>query len=119
MKVLFLTIGGFSGINDHGIYPDLLREFVKHGHEVYVVCSEEKRSGRRTWLATEEVRRTDNADDISVSRESGSRGATHQIPPAHILHVRIGNITKTNLIEKGISTVMIGRQYEAAIDKYF
>ena len=119
MKVLFLTIGGFSGINDHGIYPDLLREFARHGHEVYVVCSEEKRSGRRTWLASEEIDSADNSVCGSGGRDDGDQETTHQIPPAHILHVRIGNITKTNLIEKGISTVMIGRQYEAAIDKYF
>ena len=119
MKVLFLTIGGFSGINDHGIYPDLLREFARHGHEVYVVCSEEKRSGRQTWLASEEVDPADNSGRRSFGRDDGEQKPSHRIPPAHILHVRIGNITKTNLIEKGISTVMIGRQYEAAIDRYF
>ncbi|MBR0118817.1 MAG: glycosyltransferase family 4 protein [Eubacterium sp.] len=119
MKVLFLTIGGFSGINDHGIYPDLLREFARHGHEVYVVCSEEKRSGKKTWLASEEVDPADNSGRRSFGRDDGEQQPSHLIPPAHILHVRIGNITKTNLIEKGISTVMIGRQYESAIDKYF
>ncbi len=115
MKVLFLTIGGFSGINDHGIYTDLLREFARHGHEVYVVCSEEKRSGKKTWLATEEVSHAENTGVADRSIGIVSK----EIPPAKVLHVRIGNITKTSIIEKGISTVAIGRQYKAAIKRHF
>ena len=38
---------------------------------------------------------------------------------AKILKVHIGNITKTNIIEKGISTVLIEHQYKSAISKYF
>jgi glycosyltransferase involved in cell wall biosynthesis len=36
-----------------------------------------------------------------------------------ILRVKTGNIQKTNLIEKGISTVMLEPQFVAAIKKYF
>ena len=126
MKILFLTIGGFSGINDHSIYTDLLREFARHGHEVYVVCSEEKRTGKDTWLATEEVLQIDDSGAVgrttgrgSVSQDAGSVEVARKIPAAKILHVRIGNITKTNIIEKGVSTVMIGRHYMAAIKHHF
>lgn len=93
MKVLFLTIGSFPGINDHGIYPDLLREFMRHGHEVYVVRASEKRTGMST-----------------VRVEEGG---------AHILRVRTGNITQTNLVEKGISTILIKRQYLSALKKHY
>ena len=35
-----------------------------------------------------------------------------------MLKVKIGNITKTTLVEKGISTVLLERQYKSAIKKY-
>lgn len=93
MRVLFLSIGDIPSLKHREIYPDLLREFVKHGHEVYVVCSRERRSGLPTVLI----------DD------SGAK----------LLKVHIGNITKTNMIEKGISTLLVGKQYKDAIKKYF
>ena len=93
MKVLFLSIGGFESINSHDQYPDLLREFIKNNHEVYVVCSTEKRFNQNTKLV-----------------EEGN---------SHVLHVRIGNITKSNFLEKGISTIMISYLYKIAIKKYF
>ena len=92
MNVLFLTIGSFHSINEHSIYPDLLREFKKDGHNVYVVCSSERRLGENT----------------SYIDDDG----------AHLLRVKIGNITKTNLIEKGISTIRIEGQYKSAIKRY-
>lgn len=93
MKVLFLTIGSFSSIEEHGIYSDLMREFLRNGHEMYVVCANEKRTGLPT-----------------IYVEEGG---------AHILKVRIGNITQTNLIEKGISTVLVKSQYLLALKKYY
>lgn len=74
MNILFLTIGMFDSINQHSIYTDLLRKLAVGGHQVYAVCSREKRTGLPTELFHE-----------------GN---------AHILKVRIGNITKTNLIER-------------------
>ena len=93
MKVLFLSIGDIPSIKHREIYPDLLREFIRNGHEVYVVCSREKRTGLTTQLIEEDG--------------------------AKLLKVHIGNITKTNMIEKGISTLLVGRQYEKAIREYF
>ena len=93
MKVLFLSIGDIPSIKHREIYPDLLREFIRNGHEVYVVCSREKRTGLTTELIEEDG--------------------------AKLLKVHIGNITKTNMIEKGISTLLVGRQYEKAIREYF
>lgn len=93
MNVLFLTIGDFCDISKHGIYTDLLRFFAKSGHNVYVVCATEKRNGKATELKEQQG--------------------------VHILSVKTGNITKTNFIEKGISTLLISRQYNKAISKYY
>lgn len=48
MNILFLTLLDFNTIYEPGIYTDLLREFVKHGDEVYVVSPVEKRKGVET-----------------------------------------------------------------------
>lgn len=93
MNILFLTTGRMDNIEQHAIYPDLLRCFRDNGHAVYTVSSYEKRSGKETELIED-------------------RGA-------HMLHVKIGNLTKTNLFEKGISTILIEQQYKKAIIKYF
>lgn len=93
MNILFLTIGSFNSIKDHEMYPDLLREFIKRDHKIYVVASRERRSNLPTELVSE--------------------------GKAKLLKVRIGNITKTNIIEKGISTVIIASQYKDAVIKYF
>lgn len=92
MNVLFLTTGTFHSINEHSGYPDLLREFKKNGHEVYIVSTNERRLGKETEYVDEDG--------------------------AHLLRVKIGNLTKTNLIEKGISTLLIESQFKAAIKKY-
>lgn len=93
MNVLFLTTGRIDSIEQHSIYPDLLRYFRNKGHHVYTVGSYERREGKETNLIE-------------------NHGA-------HMLYVKIGNLTQTNLIEKGISTVRIERQYLSAIKKYF
>lgn len=93
MKVIFLSIGGFESIEAHDQYPDLLREFISDGHEVYVVCSNEKRTGLPTKLINDH--------------------------DAKILRVQIGNITQSSQIEKGLATIRVGSQYKKAINKYF
>ena len=37
VNVLFMSLGRYRSINDREIYTDLLREFIKHGHFVYIV----------------------------------------------------------------------------------
>jgi len=93
MNVLFLTLLGFNSLQERTIYTDLLREFCKNGHQVYVISPSEKREGTETHLIHEEN--------------------------ATILRLQIGNTQKTNIIEKGISTVMIEPQFKAAIKKHF
>lgn len=92
MNILFLSIGMLNHIDDKGIYTDLLREFRNRGHNVYVVCTRE----RRLNLPTEFV------------NEKG----------VNFLRVKIGNITKTNVIEKGISTIRIESLFLKQLKKY-
>lgn len=91
MNIIFLTLIDFNSYSEHNIYCDLLREFMKHGHEVYCISPVEKRKG------------------ISTHFEENGR----------LLKLRIGNTQKTNIVEKGISTVLIEPQFVAAIKKYF
>lgn len=93
MNILFISLMNYSSIKERDIYTDLLREFIDRGHKVYVVSPAERRQGIETGVIEEEN--------------------------STILRVKTGNIQKTNLIEKGISTVMLEPQFVAAIKKYF
>ena len=92
MNVLFLSLTYCETLKTHNIYTDLLREFEAQGHSIYAVCPVQRRVNKPTRLI-----------------EEGN---------AKILQVRTGNITKTNSIEKGISTLMIGRQFISAVKKF-
>jgi glycosyltransferase involved in cell wall biosynthesis len=93
MNVLFITLADINNLSEHGVYQDLLREFVKQGHQVFVVSPIEKRNKSCTELM--------------------------QIDSTSILKVRTGNVTKSNLIEKGIATLLLETQFVRAIRKYF
>lgn len=93
MKILFITIGAVYNFNNSGAYTDLLKCFAREGHEVFVVGAIERRIAQQT----------------NISVENG----------INVLRVKIGNITKTNLIEKGISTLTIGKKYEIALQRYW
>ena len=54
MKILFLTIVNIKIIDEKGIYQDLLREFVRNGHQVYVVAPTERRNKEKTELIIED-----------------------------------------------------------------
>ena len=93
MNVLFLTLLDFSTIDENGIYTDLMREFIKDGHDLYIISPTEKRKNKPTNLI----------DNGKVK----------------ILKLQIGNTQKTNLIEKGISTLTIESKFKNGIKKYF
>ena len=93
MNILFLTLLDFDSIDERTIYTDLLREFNKNGHSVYAISPVERRKKQSTILL-----RTEKAT---------------------ILKLKIGNTQKTNIFEKGISTVRIEPQFIAGIKKYF
>lgn len=93
MNILFLTLLDFNSIDERSIYTDLLREFFKNGHSVYAISPVERRKNQATKLL-----KTDKAT---------------------ILRLRIGNTQKTNIIEKGVSTLSIEPLFIAGIKKYF
>lgn len=93
MNVLFLTLLDFDTLNQNNIYTDLLREFTKNGHNVFAISPVERKTKRKTELIK----------DGKVS----------------ILKLRIGNTQKTNIIEKGISTISIEPQFKRGIKKFW
>lgn len=93
MKILFLSLSRFDDVNVRGIYSDLMREFIKRGHEVYIASPTERRLGKPTHL-------------IDSSN-------------CHILKIKTLNIQKTNIIEKGIGTLLLESQFDKAIRKYW
>jgi hypothetical protein len=50
MKVLFLTLVKIDDIECYGIYSDLLRKFRNEGHDVTIVCPNERKHNGRTSL---------------------------------------------------------------------
>ncbi len=97
LNLLFLSLGRYDeyNITENGIYTSLLREIKKNGYNVYVISPIEKR----------------NYD--------GEIEKVKCIGGIHYLDVKIGNITKTNKIEKGISTISIENQFLRAIKVWF
>ncbi len=92
MQILFLTLADIRSARQRDIYSDLIRNMVSRGHTVYVASPAERRHGMDTQLL----------HDGNV----------------HILKIKTGNIQKTNLIEKGISTLLLEYQLCAGIRKY-
>lgn len=92
MNILFLTIAWPQDPHEHNLYTDLLEYFAEQGHKVVVVCSSESRYGNETHIAEE-------------------RGLK-------VLYVRTGNLTKVSFIRKGISNLLLGRQFKKAIRSY-
>ena len=77
MNILFLSLLDFNSFSERNIYCDLLREFIKNGHNVYCVSPTERKN----------------------------KISTHFEENGKLLKLKIGNIQKTNIIEKGLSCV--------------
>lgn len=92
MNIIFLTLYRIDNIEERRIYPDLMRKFRDEGHQVYIVTPSERRLGQNT----------------SLKESNGVK----------ILNVKTLNIQKTNVVEKGIGTLLLECQYKAAIKKY-
>lgn len=94
MNILFLTMSsGFQNIETSGIYTDLMRTFRDKGHDVYIVFPVERRLGLPTQL------------------KSAGR--------VHTLGVKTLNVTKTNVVEKGVGQLLIEILFNNALKKYF
>ena len=93
MNILYITISDLSDLNKRGIYPDLIRKFIEKGHYVTIITPTERKYKKATNL---------------------KKGEGYQI-----LQLKTGNLFKTNLIEKGITNLLLEWQYKKAIRKYF
>ncbi|MEH7214272.1 glycosyltransferase family 4 protein [Priestia megaterium] len=93
MNVLFLTLLDFQTLDESGIYTDLMREFVSEQHKLYIISPTEKRKQQPTRLIDK---------------------GTYKI-----LKLQIGNIQKTNVIEKGITTLTLESKFKQGIKTYF
>lgn len=91
MSILFFTLIKIDSLDDRGIYHDLLREFVRNGHYVYIVCPLERRIKKSSQVIFE-------------------KNVT-------ILQVKCFNIQKTGLIEKVASTLTISFFFKRYIEK--
>ena len=92
MNLIFLTVSRIRDINSRGIYTDLMRKFREEGHNVYIVSPSERQFGIPTELK--------------------------EVDGVKILGVKTLNIQKTNLIEKGLGTILLENQFKGAIKKY-
>ena len=92
MNIIFVTVSNINSIDERGIYISLVRKFRDEGHQVYVVSPAERRMQKATHII-----------------ETGG---------VKILKVKTLNIQKTNVVEKGIGTLLIERQYQSAIKKH-
>lgn len=99
MNVLFITLADIRTIEERGIYTDLLREFAKNNHNVYIVSPIERRNGQVTGILKKQ--HNEYSDNVTI------------------LKVRTGNIQKTNMIEKGVSTLFLEYQLIQAISHYY
>ena len=92
MNIIFITLSNINSIKDRGIYADLMRKFRDEGHQVHIISPIERRSGKDTHVI--------DTDGVKI------------------LKVKTLNIQKTNVVEKGIGTLLIERQYQSAIKKH-
>lgn len=93
MNIIFITLSNINGVEMRGIYADLMRKFRDEGHNVHIVSSCERRAGKGTHLL--------------------------EVDGVQLLKVRTLNIQKTNVVEKGLGTLLIEGQYQRAIQRYF
>ena len=93
MNVLFLSLSNYQTIYNHGLYSDLLRQFIAHEDKVYVISPYERDGDEYERVISE--------------------------PGVMIVKIKIWDMQKTNIIKKGISMFSIDRIFIKAIKKYF
>ena len=92
MNIIFLTMSNMHGVEDRGIYADLMRKFRNEGHRLCIVAPRERRTGEPTSL--------------------------QEVGGVQVLGVRTLNLQKTNVIEKGAGQVLVESQFKNAIKKH-
>lgn len=92
MNIIFLTMSPIRSIEGRNIYTDLMRKFRNEGHQVTIVSPRERRTGVASGIVE-----YDGIINLGV----------------HTL-----NLTKTNVVEKGVGQVMVESQFKKAIKRY-
>lgn len=77
--------------NSRGIYNDLVRKFRDEGHNVFIVCPLERRTGKTSY----------------ISKDGNVK----------ILHIRTLNLQKTNVVEKGLGQLSLELIFKHAIER--
>ena len=85
-------MSNMHGVENRGIYEDLMRKFRNEGHQVVIVTPRERRSGEHTNLT--------------------------EVDGVKILGVRTLNLQKTSVMEKGVGQVLVESQFKNAIKKH-
>lgn len=92
MNILFLSLGEFGDLSQSSVHIDIMKRFAEE-HNVYLVCKNERRFQKETQLV----------EEYGIN----------------VLRVKTGNLKRVNLIEKGISTILVEPQFLSAIKKHF
>lgn len=92
MNVLYLTLSDIKTAYENGIYMDLLNEFIRNGDVVTVVSPSEKKYRKDSYTITK--------------------------PGMTIIKARTGNLFNVGMIEKGLSQVLLARQYRKALQEF-
>ena len=93
MNILFISLLDFSSLSERNIYTDLLRTFANKGNKVYIISPIETRKKSRTEVI--------------------------ELENVKIIKPLIGRIQKTNLIEKGLTTLSLEKILTKTIKKNF
>lgn len=101
MNVLFVSLIDFKSLNDRNIYTDLMRMFVKNGHQLYVISPTEKKNNQPTRIYR---------DKVQIEEKDWT---------AVILKPQIGNIQKNGYVEKAISMFTLDGILKRAIKHYW
>lgn len=97
MNILFITLADIRSVEEHGIYTDLIREFAKNNHTIYVLSPIEKRNIKGL--------------ELNIQKEN------RYFRNVYIIKIPTGNIQKTSFIEKGISTLLLEHQLKEGIKR--
>ena len=92
MNVIFVTVSNINELKTKGIFPSLMKKIRNEGHQLYIVSPAERKMGQDTHII--------DVDGVKI------------------LKVKTLNIQKTNVVEKGIGTLLIESQYKRAIKKH-
>ena len=93
MNVVYLTFSSNINLDSGGVHIDLVKEFRNQGHNIYVVCPLERRLRKSTCF--------------------------EKIGNILVLRTWTLNLKNTNLIEKGLGTLLVEYQFKKAIKKFF